>query len=153
MKMLEDLIRAVGEYSATERHPALPGLAVSNLYCLLEAKAPEGYVMSGSWKNNDEFPSSSLPGVYAVLARDLGVMYVGKAIYGLQYRLLQHFPEDLAGQPAIPEKWPSEPTFLVTIGEPDADAWHRPASLEEFLIRRIDPPVNVRGRETQPKPA
>ena len=72
-------------------------------------------------------------------------MYVGKAIYPVEYRLLNHFPDPLGGRPAIPEKWPEPPTFIVTICDRDKDAWYRGASLEGFLIEQLNPPVNKRA--------
>ena len=74
------------------------------------------------------------------------LIYVGKASMGncLWNRLGAYF----GGRDECRVKhdaWKRPPQFVVTVAVPKSSTWEAPA-LEEFLIQRLDPIDNVRGR-------
>ena len=84
---------------------------------------------------------------------NLRVLYVGKTDWYFSYRFLEHFPDQLGGEPVKPERWPERPAFLVTVCDPDLRNLYRIASLEAYLIDRLAPPVNRQGQHRELSPA
>ncbi|WP_143748219.1 GIY-YIG nuclease family protein [Burkholderia sp. JKS000303] len=93
------------------------------------------------------FPNSAAAGVYLVFDREDRLLYIGKAD-GLGKRLGAHFgwnPDRTAGFVKNPKL--ENAHAVRTIGLP-AESWFEAAAIEALLIRKLDPDLNVVGRET-----
>lgn len=88
------------------------------------------------------WPHCTKPGVY-VLFNNSEVVYIGKASCNtnLGYRLGAHFYTD--GRPKA--DWATGVTHVRTIPVEAEHAFEAPA-IEEYLIQRLNPPLNVTGR-------
>jgi hypothetical protein len=137
---LENLVQAVAEFQTTHRHPERPLLALSGLYDL-DPVAPAGpaaaAVWPATWLHNAE------PGVYAILAGDLTVRYIGKADV-LGDRLSSHFRNGERPRVVDAERWP-EPYRRYVVVVPVGQAFES-LSLEAYLIRHLAPPDNAAGK-------
>lgn len=92
------------------------------------------------------FPNAASAGVYLVFDRDDNLLYIGKAD-GLGARLGSHFgwsADRTAGR--VKNSRLVGAHAVRTIGLPDESRFEAPA-IEAFLIRRLDPGLNVIGRD------
>jgi hypothetical protein len=146
MSDLTDLKNLVDRYQQTIRHPSLEPLEVSGLYDLFPDSDNALPGVSLSW--NDTWPGSGLGGVYAFVAADGEVLYVGKASMNsfLGARLQNYVRNGPNGGCELKhEGWMPRPRYVVTIALPDETAFEAP-SIEEFLIRELNPSNNKAGR-------
>jgi excinuclease UvrABC nuclease subunit len=96
-----------------------------------------------------QYPNSEFPGVYVFLDEHQQILYVGKASYNnyIGPRLGAYFKrgneDKSAGVPKV--KYYEAVRYLVTIKVPENRAFEAPA-IEEFLIKELNPPLNVIGR-------
>jgi len=119
----------VKEYHDGYRHPRL-----------LPLKMIELHTLTSWWK----IPESRRPGCYAIFSEAGLLMYIGKASNGAYVggRLAAHLRK-------LRAEWIPLAPGHVQIVEVD-EAFEAP-SLEEFLIRELQPPLNDRGRRRMPQ--
>lgn len=91
------------------------------------------------------WPNCTKPGVYVLFKGETEVVYIGKASCNtnLGFRLGAHFYTD--GEPK--HDWLKDVTHVRTVPVETAHAFEAPA-IEEYLIQRLNPPLNVTGRRT-----
>jgi len=134
----------VEQYRALHRREGLPDFDVSGLYDLFPKTDPRSDT-AHHWP--DDWPNAGRAGVYAVFADDRELLYVGKSSMNsfLAARLGAYFGYAPDRSCRIKNTWVRAPRFLVTVGVPDDSTWEAPA-LEEFLIQKLNPPLNRNGR-------
>lgn len=97
-----------------------------------------------------QYPNSGFPGVYVFLNEQQQIIYVGKASNNnfIGPRLGAYFKrgneEKSTGVPKV--KYYKDVRYLVTIPVPEDRAFEAPA-IEEYLIKELNPPLNVIGKK------
>jgi hypothetical protein len=92
------------------------------------------------------FPNSSAGGVYLIFDRHDYLLYIGKAD-GLGARLGAHFGWNADRTAGRAKNATLKDAYAVrTIGLPDESRFEA-AAIEAFLIRKLDPGLNVVGRD------
>ena len=91
-----------------------------------------------------QWPGNGHAGVYLVMAQDGEVIYVGQTL-SLGYRFSQYFKNDNGNCVVRSSSWSETPASLVVI-EADDDRKYERLSLEEYLIERLMPIDNIRGK-------
>ena len=123
-------------------------------YCRLHGIEPfipsELYDLQSDWTKR-QFPDSGAPGCYAFYDEQGTLLYVGKAsmAHNLGSRVASYFRRDNTAGVTIPRHvgWKAlPPRYVQTI--PVRKPYEAP-SLEEYLIGKLDPPDNTRGRPRQ----
>ena len=91
------------------------------------------------------WPSADKPGVYCLFNESQELLKVGKASCNRQlgHRLRDYV--DTRGNPK--DEYFKDVRYVATIGVPIERAFEAPA-IEEFLIARLDPPLNSIGRNS-----
>lgn len=91
------------------------------------------------------YPGYDRPGVYVMLNEAYEVLYVGKSSAGLGGRLGNYFKRGKSRREGM-AKWPEfDPVrYLVTLKLPKRRFFEAP-SIEEFLIWKLQPPLNTLG--------
>ncbi|MGD9852470.1 MAG: GIY-YIG nuclease family protein [Nitrospirales bacterium] len=146
MVPLKDLKEKIALFQSKFRNSNLPHFKISGLYDLCP-QLPRTNLekIEGAWP--DQWPNSDQPGVYLILNEKLELLYVGKAsmrnVMGV--RLSSYFNGSAKGPCKICPGWQGEPRYLFTIGMPKETSFEA-AALEEYLIRELSPPENVRGK-------
>lgn len=146
MKSLNDLQQSVITYQTEYRNPRQPVFAFSRLYDLFPERM-ESVARMAEFKWPQKWPFAEFAGVYAVLAEDLTVLYVGKASLrsNIGKRLSTHFVYDENKQCRPTGNWQTPLRYVLTVAVPMGTEFEAPA-LEEYLIRELDPPENMQGR-------
>lgn len=92
------------------------------------------------------WPFSERAGVYLIYSVDLQLLYVGKASMGQSVgkRLYCHFGGNDEKCVFNPNGWNVHPQFVVIVAMPEDAPFEAPA-LEEFLIAKLLPKLNVYG--------
>ena len=136
---VRDMVKA---YSRDFRHPNLPVFEISGLYDLFPLETTP-HAVSAKWP--DTWINSNRAGVYFVLDADLIVLYIGQAL-NFGYRFGEYFKGG-KGPCKLNEThiWKGSPRFVETIAVPETSIFERLA-LEEYLISRIKPGDNIRGK-------
>lgn len=108
-------------------------------YKLTECTEGEKGFENASWPHHDE------SGVYLILSDNDEVIYVGQTLcFG--NRFYQYFA-DVNGKCVVrSEYWKKQPKSIVVIPVPDRNAKYERLSLEEYLIERLNPCDNTRGK-------
>ena len=121
------------KYCGKCRNPALPLFEISRLYDL-----------QTEWKST-EFPYSDDHGCYVFYSETYKLLYIGKASlkHALGARIAGYFRWNIERETLVADgEWkPSPPRFLQTVKV--NEAFEAP-SLEEYLLRELDPPANSR---------
>jgi hypothetical protein len=145
MPALQDFILHVQDYVASHRREGLEAFEVSGIYDLFPQSALTGDAAAHKWP--ESWPNSANAGVYGVFADDLTLLYVGKSSMNscLGARLSAYFGYTPERACRVKSEWRIQPRFLATVAVPDSATWEAPA-LEEFLIQRVNPPLNRNGR-------
>lgn len=137
-------MKAVLEYSRDFRRQDLPTLEVSELYDLFPDRE---HPVSPCWPE-DYFPNAERAGVYFFFDERLNLLYVGKASMSncLGNRLGAYFKYEEDGKTCrVIHEWSANLKYLATVAVPPEMPYEAPA-LEEFLISRLKPPDNSRGK-------
>jgi hypothetical protein len=145
--MLGRLNEELDEYEGKYRHPALPSLRRGDERGDLYALFPEGKESTPGvalcW--NDQWPNSDRTGVYVVFGYSGRLLYVGKADF-IGKRLGCYFSSEGGGRCRIKHSgWSEQPMYVTTVAVPDESSFEV-FSLEQYLIRRLDPCDNTAGR-------
>jgi hypothetical protein len=125
---------ALSEFNRNFPRPKVGSVVLSDAFRIVEDYA------GGS------FPNSACGGVYLIFDRYDNLLYVGKAD-GLGVRLGAHFgwnAERTAGR--VKSAKLKDAYAVRTIGLPDESRFESTA-IEAFLIRKLDPSLNVVGRD------
>lgn len=133
MSQIEDVILAIDEMNA--RFPR-PGL-------VLKVVGP--YDLKSSFRH--PYPNVGLAGVYVLTSADGTVLRIGKASCSrkLDERLADYFRRDIEPGVGIAKNAIfNDVRYVNTIGVPLDRAFEAPA-IEEFLLRRIQAPLNKFG--------
>jgi hypothetical protein len=136
MSTLEDVTRVVAEINA--QYPR-PGLTLS---------LSEPYDLSNSFSST--YPNNGLPGVYLLFDHGMNVLRIGKASLGrtLGGRFNDYFRwgDKAKGQGIAKDPFYASVRFIVTVGLPIDRAFEAPA-IEEFMLQRLDAPLNKHGTD------
>jgi hypothetical protein len=139
---LEDFVREVARYQRVHRNLGRKPLTVSGLYDL-DPDTPTVHPTAAAWPAT--WPHNGKPGVYAVLAADLTLRYVGKADI-LGKRLSALFRGGVGRRrPRVydPATWPKDLrryVVVVPVKQP-----FETLPLQAHLIRHLSPPDNAIG--------
>ncbi len=90
------------------------------------------------------WPNNSLPGCYAIFDSKKSLLYIGKAVH-LGRRLSSYFRYDETKTKGIPKSsnWGEKPPqYILTVG---LEHKYEAPSLEEYLIYKLQPAVNIQG--------
>lgn len=90
------------------------------------------------------WPCNGHAGVYLILAAKDEVVYIGQSI-SFGYRFYQYFKDNNGTCVPRSENWTKDPAGIVAISAPDDKKYER-LSLEEYLIERLKPIDNTRGK-------
>ena len=135
---------SVTEYISKHRNPNLPALDISAPLDLFPSlPLPPGITPRFTWADN--WPFSERAGVYFVYSESFDLLYIGKSSNNqcLGKRLYCWFG---GGDTCVPVgTWSQPPRFVVTIAVPDESPFEAP-SLEEYLVRKLQPPDNTHGK-------
>lgn len=148
---IDRIEKAVEEYAASYRRADLPQMEVSRPYALFpDEEEPQ---LEVAWRWPEPWPNGLSRGVYFVLARGGGLLYVGKASIKatIGSRLAHWFQTEKATQACkvVHPGWTDKPMYVATLAVADDMSFEAPA-LEEYLIQKLSPPDNVRGRRDEP---
>jgi hypothetical protein len=144
--MLENLRHALDKYREY-RHPRLGELHPSEVYALFPEEGEKRATLH--WPQ--PWPNGERAGVYLIFGGTGKLLYVGKA-WIIGRRLSNYFQYDLPASEAKPcrvvHDWgpdpeQNHPMYVVTVPVPN-DATFEAASLEEYLIREVNPSMNQR---------
>lgn len=91
-----------------------------------------------------QWPGNGHAGVYLVMTSDGEVIYVGQTL-SFGYRFSQYFKDENGNCVVRSSSWSVTPASLVVI-EVDDDKKYERLSLEEYLIERLMPIDNIRGK-------
>lgn len=140
-----EFLNEVEQYTLHWRRDGLPAYNISGTYDLFP-EVPSG-VEKIEHKWPDTWPNSSSAGVYAVFDEGMKLLYVGKSSMSsyLGARLGSYFGFTPERTCRVNHNWAVKPKYLITVAVPNASTWEAPA-LEEFLIKRLNPPLNRNGR-------
>ena len=139
--------RAIEGYCKEFRRNDLPPLQVlEGLYDLFPdrgGRLDAVFAWPSTYKQNGA-------GVYCLFDARGALLYIGKASMGsnLGFRLNKYFQYQKDGSKNcrfIKEDWLVEPEYLMTIEVPRGIEFEA-ASLEEYLIRKLNPPQNKQGK-------
>lgn len=133
--LLSDVESAISEFNREFPRPKMGAVALSSPFYVVDDFAIA------------DFPNAAAAGVYFVFDRDDNLLYIGKAD-GLGSRLGSHFgwSEDKTTGRVKNAKF-NAAHAVRTIGLPDESRFEA-AAIEAFLIRRLDPSLNVIGRDS-----
>ena len=92
----------------------------------------------------NSWPCNGKAGVYLILDENKNIIYVGQSS-SLSYRFYQYFKDEDGVCVVRSSYWTATPHFIVAIAAPD-DAKYERLSLEEYLIERLQPSDNTRGK-------
>ena len=136
--MFEDVKKALEEFKVKFPKPDL-NLKISEVYDIHE-----------DFKNNKYYPNSHLPGVYLLADEKKKTQYIGmgRTKEGVGKRLGDHWKKDDNGNAVAKSPTSEGIRYLATITVPEDRAFEVP-SIEAWLIRKVDPPRNTQGRDTQ----
>jgi len=145
-----ELKDAVSEYCEGYRNPKLEPFALGELYDLFPQQSNGKLQTSLGW--NDTWPNNGKAGVYIFLDTDGKVLYIGKASMkrSVSARLSDYCTYDSDRRcKLVHSNWSATPKYVWIVGMPVSSPFEAP-SLEEYLIRELDPPDNRNGkRETE----
>lgn len=83
-------------------------------------------------------------GVYLILDESGEIIYVGQSL-SFGYRFYQYFLDKNGTCVVRSQNWTKVPAAIVAIAAPDDKKYER-LSLEEYLIERLSPVDNIRGK-------
>lgn len=134
----------MSEFISRYRRADFESLAISSPVDLYPSRQlPSGISPKTSWENN--WPFAENAGVYMLYSESFELLYVGKTSMNqcLGKRLAAHFG---SGMRCIPKAdWLVPVRFVINIAVPKEMSFEAPA-LEEFLITRLRPMLNVSGK-------
>ena len=140
MSVVDRVRGAIREYHEKYRNPQLAEPSISDLY-FLEKQPPDSVPKENEWPAT--FPYASRPGVYVFLDTNGDLLYVGRAD-NLGTRVSSYFRYGKDKACEAKDTWhPHPPYSLLTVAVTER---FEASSLEEFLIGRLDPPVNKKGK-------
>lgn len=143
---IDNLLDRIREYDENYRSEKMGQLEISEPYDISPEKEQAQIRCRGKWP--EMWPYARRAGIYAFVDENLEVVYVGKASLknSLGARISSYcgYAPDRSCQ--IYDGWTNFPRYLVTVAVPEETPFEAPA-LEEFLISRLQPKENSRGRE------
>jgi hypothetical protein len=145
-KTLTDVLEALNHYKSHFRRDGLVPLEFSGLQALFPEleSAPE---VTSKWP--EAWPFGNRQGVYFVFGSQARLLYIGKASMrhpvGARLSSWFQYAKPSGGCKVVHNGWSEPPRFIAVIAVPEGMAFEAPA-LEEFLIERLSPPDNVKGR-------
>lgn len=129
---------AIDEYCKKWRKPGLSEIKLSAVYDLID-----------DWNDGNPWPNPGDTGIYAILDANKKLLYLGKASMGssIAKRLSAWFKyrPDRSFRTNPRHTWNHKPFFVVSAAVDKEAPWEASA-LEEFLIHKLDPPENSKGR-------
>ncbi len=133
MTDMKALTEAVHEYEQTCRNPDLPAFEISPVYDT-----------QTNWDTG--YPFGDRAGCYAFFDANKKLVYIGKASLShiLGRRIDSYFLRSGSSPSAVlKHQWESPPRYIVSIA---VSKPYEAPSLEEFLIDKLQPSENLRGR-------
>jgi hypothetical protein len=136
---------AIALYEAEHRHPNRAPFQIGPVVHLfpdtsLTVATEETSPWTAPW------PFAERAGVYLIYSVDRQLLYIGKASMGQSVgkRLYCHFGGNVKECVYNQSGWKPPPRFVVIVAVPEDSPWEAPA-LEEFLISKLSPKLNVHG--------
>ncbi len=117
-----------------------------NRYGLRQTQISELYDLKEDWKADKSWYLAEAKGVYAILDDQEELLYIGKASLGssLGARLSFWFVGSAEGGVPVPShNWSRPPRFVLTVA---VEYSYEAPSLEEFLIKSLQPIDNAQGK-------
>ena len=110
------------------------------------------YDLERDWPET-AWPNAGKAGVYAIFSAAPALLYIGKT-NDFGRRLSSYFvydKEDRTKHALVHDKesWTAEPRYILTF--PVENDWEA-SSFEEYMILKLDPPANTRGRVPKDSP-
>lgn len=130
------VLDVMANYESRYRHPDLKAFEASKIY-YLRTRHPETESKKNTWPS--PFPQVGYAGVYAIFDSELKLLYIGKTV-NFGSRLSQHFKYASDRTCKVIGDWGQEPPeslITIAVSEP-----FEASSFEEYLIGRLDPPLN-----------
>ena len=136
MRGLERLKKALDELNKDYPRPGLRALETSKRYSLDE-----------DWPKT--YPNADRAGVYALFGQAGDLLRIGKASCDRKIgdRLGDYFGHGPDGRYAVKDAYYAGAKFIVTIPLDAGHEFEAPA-VEEFLIGRLNPPLNSAGKKS-----
>jgi hypothetical protein len=150
MKTYDDALAAIKRYEDEHRHPGRQRFDISLPFDLFPQAGPPCLKCDQVWPAT--YPHVSRAGVYLIFDDQARLLYVGKASMGndIGSRLGSHFGYAVDRATCNARgNWTNKPRFVVTVATPIDSIFEAP-SLEEFLIDRLQPMENQRGKLISP---
>ena len=138
----------LSEYSRLYRRKELQELRVSALYDLCTTKKDIVGDPQLSWAKDDYWPDCDRYGIYAIFDDSLSLLYIGKASMNnpISNRLGRWFGRNIDGTCRIKDlNWSRPPRYVATAAVDD-DMRFEAAAIEEYLIMKLVPIDNTRGK-------
>lgn len=135
---------ALAEYVSRYRRTDVPALEIGGALDLYPDRVPPAtFAPQLTWEH--PWPFNNRAGVYMIYDEALQLMYVGKVSMSrfFGHRLYEYFGN---GDACVPKaEWLHPARFVINIAVPEEMPFEAPA-LEEFLIRKLQPPCNGTGK-------
>lgn len=96
------------------------------------------------FRDGKSWPCNSRAGVYLILSEDGEVIYIGQS-KSFGSRFYHYFKDENDCCVIRSPYWTKPPHSIIAIAAPDDRKYER-LSLEEFLIERVQPVDNIRGK-------
>ena len=156
-------LEALEFYKENYRHPRVPELDGPGAFDLLtDNSAPSNDEFKCEAKWPECWIHGDRSGIYAILDKELNLLLIGQSII-LGNRLgspdcrfpgvegcdhpAQPYGRNNNGERWKDVGWSADPRYVLTVAVPDGMKWER-LGLEEYLISRLQPPDNDRGKYT-----
>jgi hypothetical protein len=139
----------LGQYHKRYRNPELNPLKISNVYYLHPEIDKVPRETEEQWPNR--WPYSDKPGVYLIFGLHMRLLYVGKTSMNntIGSRLGDYFQYTKDGTKRCQKKhsgWVEEPMYVAIIPVDDEAAFEA-AAIEEYLIKKLQPINNEKGKK------
>lgn len=147
MSTYQNLIQAVEEYVNNYRHPEMQKYTIGPLYDLRSSEEEKTPLSELKWP--DTWPNCHNAGIYAIIDSGMNVLYIGKSSMqgSVGGRLSSYFgyKDDRSCKIKHEPYWSTHPRFVWTLAVPESTRFEAP-SLEEYLIKKLQPSDNIIGR-------
>lgn len=144
MEPLSKVSAAIADFSSKYRAPGLPHIEISKPVDLFP-DAPQKIELGAHTTWKDSWPFATRPGVYIIYSSSLDLIYIGKTSMNrcIGKRLYEYFGD---GPECIIKKEKLCKARVVVIAAVPKDMPFEAPALEEYLIKKLQPPQNDLGK-------
>jgi len=142
---LDQLKLSLKTYNDSYRRDNFEDLKFGELYDLFPSEEKGEEKDENAWPSR--WPNCYDAGVYAFLAPDQTVRYIGKSTnrQGMGFRLSKYCSSGLNKACVLNGDWVVKPKYIITVPARN-DMRFEAAGLEEYLISELNPPENTVGK-------